>query len=247
MNKHQIDLMVVSCDSYSDVWPYFFDNFFNFWQNCPLEIYLLSNNKTFSSTKINQMKIGSDVSWSDNLINGLKNLNNNYVLLLIDDLIINRRVSNNYFNNISDWVNINNPNYLKLKKTRYSINNDSLSCKIPKFSLYKTSVLPSIWKVETLIRLLKKGESAWDFEIAGTKRAFSYDNFFSLRKDFIYYENSIIKGKWQRSIHSKIKNKFGDSSRPAMNLYEQSIYDLKVFRSFVFNLLPNEIKLRLKK
>ena len=78
---------------------------------------------------------------------------------------------------------------------------------MPKISPYKVSLMPSILEQNFLSKILNSGESAWDFEIKGIERAYSYDKFFSTYNQFISYENSIIKGKWQRHIAHKLKCK----------------------------------------
>ena len=94
------------------------------------------------------------------------------------------------------------------------------------------------------MKLLKKNESAWEFEINGSKRAFVYEEFFSTYNNFITYENSIIKGKWQR----KTANNFNinGKDREIMSFVEQKFYELKVLRSKVFNYMPNFVRLLLK-
>ena len=90
-SKSNIELLVVSCDNYSDVWPIFFRNFFNYWNDCPLKINLLSNNKSFNHTQVNNINVGEDISWSDNLLKGIKELNNDYILVILDDLFFKKK------------------------------------------------------------------------------------------------------------------------------------------------------------
>ena len=243
--NYKIDILVNSCDLYSDVWPHFFKCFFDNWENCPLDIYLLSNSTSYNDKRIINYKIGEDKSWSDNLLEGLKKINNEYVMLLIDDLLINKKISNDYFYQISEWININNPDYLRLHISTKPQKYDSLVGKIPKKSPYKTSTMPCIWKKNTLEKILKKGESAWEFESLGSERAYVYNNFFSVYKNFISYDNSIIKGKWQRPLALKLK--INNSSRSTMSNFNQMIYNLKVARSKFFNYLPNNIRNFFKK
>ena len=55
----------------------------------------------------------------------------------------------------------------------------------------------------------------------------------------------LLKGKWQRPLSKKIKikNYLGQK----MNLKEQFLYNIKFCRSKIFNLLPNYIKIKIKK
>ena len=245
IKKSRIGIVVPSCDKYSDLWPYFFNNFYKYWYNCPLDIYLISNEKNYSYNNLININIGKDISWSDNLKKGLARVKNQYIFLILDDLILNKKISNTLFDKIFKWVTSNNPNCLRLHISNKPNYYDTLVGKIPLRSPYKNSLMPSIWNKNFLYNSLKENESAWDFEIEGTKRAFKSEGFFSLYKSFIHYDNSVIKGKWQRPLIKKLNIK--NSSRPKMNLKEQFLYNIMVCRSKIFNLLPNYIKLKFKK
>ena len=247
--NHNLDILVVSCDVYSDVWHVFFKSFHKQWTNCPLKINLLSNKKSYNSRNVNTIKVGEDISWSDNLLRGIQDLKNDYILVLFEDLLFNNKISNNYFNKISNWINENDPNYLRLCISHKPIYFDELIGLIPKITPYKTSTMPSIWKKSVLKDLLKEGESAWDFERNGSKRAYKYDGFYAVYNDFITYNNAIIKGKWRRSIVNKnnnydLNNK--DLSRQIMTLREECEYSFRKLRSVLFNKLPNSIRVYLR-
>jgi len=240
---------VVSCDAYSDIWDIFFKSFHKHWMNCPLKLNLLSNNKSYDLYNVNTIKVGDDISWSDNLLKGIKNLRSDYILILLEDLLLNNQISNNYFNQISNWINKNNPNYLRLCISHKPNYFDNLIGEIPNVTPYKTSTMPSIWKKSVLQDLLEEVESAWDFEINGSKRAYKYDGFYAVYNDFISYKNGIIKGKWRRSIIQE-SNDYGlnlkNLSRPIMTLKEEHEYSFRKIRSFLFNKFPNKLRLFLR-
>ena len=235
-----LDIVVISCDQYCDVWQLFFKNLFNNWANCPFNVYLITNNKKFIHNRVININVGNDISWSDNLKKGLGSVKNKYVLLMIDDLIINKKISNSYFRKILHWMNMKNPNYVRLHNSNSPKYYDDLLGIIYSSDPYKTSTMPSIWKKSTLIKLLKNGESAWDFEIIGSKRAKKFNGFFSVYKSIVFYDNAIIKGKWQKSVALKYKIK--NSDRFIMTTMEQNIYNLRVLRSKLFNLLPSSLR-----
>jgi len=248
-NIHNLDILVISCDSYSDVWDTFFKSFHKQWSTCPLKLNLLANNKFYDSHLVNTIKVGKDISWSDNLLRGIQDLNNDYILILLEDLFLKNKISNNYFNQISNWINENDPNYLRLCISHKPNYFDELIGKIPQITPYKTSTMPCIWKKSVLEDLLKEGESAWDFEIMGSKRAYKYDGFYAVYNDFITYKNGIIKGKWRRSIVKKNNNyglKIKDLSRPIMTLREEYKYSFRKFRSVLFNKFPNRLRVLLR-
>ena len=163
---------------------------------------------------------------------------------MIDDLLLNRSVSNSQFGIISEWIDKNKPLYLRLHNSKFLNKNENLVSSIPQKTPYKTSTIPSIWKKSYLKKILKKGESAWEFEIHGSERAFSNTNFFTLNKSLLFYDNSIIKGKWQKEIAKKLN--ISKDIRPIMNWKEQYIYKYKRLRSKIFNFLPNYFRLIIK-
>ena len=247
--NHNLDILVISCDAYSDVWDVFFKSFHRQWINCPLKLYLLSNNKSYNSHKVNSIKVGEDISWSDNLLRGIKELKNDYILVLLDDLLLNNKISNNYFNQISNWITKNNPNYLRLCISHKPNYFDDLIGEIPLVTPYKTSTMPSIWKRSVLKDLLIEGESAWDFEINGSKRAYNYDGFYAVYNNFISYKNGIIRGKWRRSIIEENKNyglNIENLSRPIMTIREEYEYSFQLLRSKFFNKFPDKLRLLLR-
>ena len=86
--KPKIDLLVVSCDTFSDVWNPFFKSLRHYWKDCGLNIYLLSNEKECKELNVKTIKVGADISWSDNLIKAIDSLKSEYVLLLLEDLLL---------------------------------------------------------------------------------------------------------------------------------------------------------------
>ena len=86
-NKN-IDLLVISCDTYSDIWDTFFDTFFRYWQDCPLDIHLISNSKSYNHSEVHPIKVGQDISWSDNLLNAHPFGSPSGILILFAKLVL---------------------------------------------------------------------------------------------------------------------------------------------------------------
>ena len=242
--NNDIDIVVASCDSYSDVWPHFFENFFKKWEDCPFDIHLISNKKIYNHEKVKNINVGIDKSWSENLKKGLKSIKKEYIILFIDDLIINQKICSNYLKKILSWVEIKSPNYVRLHTSNKPKKYDELLGVIHSEDPYRSSTMPSIWKKSVLRELLKDGESAWDFEIVGSRRARKFNKFYSVNKNLIFLDNAIIKGRWQKSIVDKLNIEHAE--RPIMTSFEQLVYNMKVLRSKLFNLLPVEIRVALK-
>ena len=64
-------------------------------------------------------------------------------------------------------------------------------------SPYRVSTQGSIWKKSHLRKILVEHESAWEFEINGTKRSAEYDSYFCVWKDCLSYGHHVVeRGKW---------------------------------------------------
>ena len=61
-------LLVVSCDSYRDMWGPFFTLLFRYWDDCPFPVFLGSNFEPYPDRRVVALTIGEDRDWSSNLL-----------------------------------------------------------------------------------------------------------------------------------------------------------------------------------
>ena len=78
-------ILVCSCDKYEDVWNPMFEMFYKFWPDCPYDVYLLSNNKTYNHDRVKTITTGDDVSWSKAFRKAINEINEEYVLIIMED------------------------------------------------------------------------------------------------------------------------------------------------------------------
>lgn len=250
INAPSIGVLVISCDKYSDIWAPFFHCFRRFWPECPYPTYLLTNHLTPDFQGVAVIQIGTDLSWSENVLNALKSLDEDYVLMFIDDLLLNRKVDLRRLEQIVQWVAIERPPYVQLVQSEVpdSPYNDLVGRVLPG-TLYRTSTVLSLWKKETLQALLKPGESAWDFELIGSARSDSFGDFFRSWADIFQVTNCIIKGKWFPPSLNTIR-KLGVpldlSVRKVMTFQEHILFLFVIFRSKMFKTLPRKLRRKIR-
>jgi len=239
--KDNVAVVLVSCDKYQDLWQPFFSLFQKFWSSCPFKLYLISNEKSFDYPGLTNILVGKDISWSDNLINALKQIKENFVFLWLDDLFLIDYVDTEKVVLLFQWAINSEVNYVclnALPKPDKSYND--LVGIISPGSLYRVSTVLSLWKKGILLELLKPGETAWQFEIKGQERSDKYDHFYVTWQPVIKVVNGVIKGKWLGSAVRKL-NSLGVvldlSVRPRMNLIEELIFFFKKQRSALLQLL----------
>jgi len=249
--QNKFAILVVSCDKYSDLWNPFFKSFFKFWSDCPFNIYLLSNYKYANIPKVRSLSIGDDISWSDNLYKGINGLKEDYVFLFLEDLFLIDSVETNKISNIFTWILESNANYVRINPSATKADkkfNDLVGI-ISKGTLYRTSTVLSVWKKDTLLDLLKTGETAWDFEIYGSLRSDIYDGFYATWGGYFSILNTVTKGKWQRSAIKKL-NSIGieiDLSKREVMTFEETIkYYFSRQRSKLLKFIPSKYRRNLK-
>lgn len=145
---------------------------------------------------------GPPSNWSGDVLNGIASMNEPFMLLLIDYLLVeaNKPLLNRA------WWKINDPLVADIGMVRL------LPCPGPtrpflltEFGLfdksqpYSISFQAAFWKPQVLRDLLVKGEDAWDAEFNGSKRAASYDEyrFIGTKENAISYKNLFRRGERQ--------------------------------------------------
>jgi hypothetical protein len=255
-NKYssKIGLLVISCDNYSDLWIPFFEFFNESWPDCPYKVHLLSNKLDFKSNyNVEVIKVGDDKSWSDNVITALNQMQEfDYVFLLLEDMLLNRKVDNKKINKLfSNFFELDG-NYLSLlnepKPTSYFNENFGL---LDPVSLYRSTATATLWKKDVLQTLLVSGESAWSFEKNGSRRSDVFPNFFSVYEDEIIWINGVIKNKWTYAAVKELKKRnfsIDFSKRSKISLSStvwQKLY--KIIRSIILKIIPNKFQRKLFK
>jgi len=238
----QCAILVASCDSYSDLWAPFFALFERFWGDCPFPVYLASNTVAYSGGRVRTLLSGPDVSWSDSLALSLRALPAEYVLLFLDDLLLCRRVDSRELVHWSRWVRQRGGNCLRLNGSPPSDRRlDSQVGVVSPGTLYRASTVLSLWKRDLLLDLLVPGESAWEFEIAGSVRSDAHAGFYATRTLRLDVVNAVIRGKWDPTALSRVRALGVEpdlSRRQVMTRLEQARLGFLRLRSWGLNRFP---------
>lgn len=225
-----VAILILSCDKYADAWESFFLMFEKFWSDCPFTIYLTSNEKPFVSEKvklkINQLFSNKHSTWSEETFLVLKEIKEEYVILLLEDYLIYQNVDTQ---SIMKYYNVmlqENALYLRLACFPKKYNSwwpyqpiTKEYAVISYDAKYLISLQTSIWKKDFLLQLIEDNESPWEFEINGSNRARHWtlenpNRFLCLIEDkkkhyvhgpITYYCTGITNGKWERGAISLLK------------------------------------------
>lgn len=243
-------VLIVSCDRYKDLWGPCITLFRRFWSQCPYPVFLLSNTEAANFPNVSSIVTGTDISWSDNLLYALKHIQEEFVLLYIEDLFLTKHVDSALVESLIERCMTEKWNYLRLNPTPKGDRriDDSISSISPG-SVYRSSVVCSVWNKEVLLSLLRQGESAWDFEELGTPRTDGIDGFYASNHTLLQVCNTVIKGVWEIEALHTIRTlgiEPDTQSRRVMTTIEYVKWKLKQTRSWFFHLLPHGMKRSVK-
>lgn len=250
MLNGKLAIVILTCDHYSDLWKPFFQLFDKHWKNSPYKVYLASNEKKVEHVSINTLLSGADKDWSSSVKGSINQLDEEYVLLLLDDVFFTEDVDFEALESLLQTFIKLNMNYLKMKNSpKPDIKVDSILGGISAGSLYRTAIYPSMWKKSTLLELLKDGESAWEFELKGAVRSNEYDGFYSLHENFFSEIHGVIKGKWTKNAYKKLSELNMDidiEKRGVMSFNDDLKLGFVNFRSKIFKLVPMKYRVSVR-
>lgn len=199
-SKFNCSILVSSCDNYDDLWKPFINSFKRNWPDCNYKKYFITEKKDLFDKDFVNIKCGINKNWTDRLQYALSNIDDDFIILILEDFFFRSPIDNHQVHYFVNYIKKNNLNMVRLvKRPKGTLFNSKhkLLMEIQRKDLYRVSTQGSIWKRKTLLNLLKKNESIWEFEINGTSRSKDYDNFFCVKKNVLTYWHHVIeRGKW---------------------------------------------------
>ena len=196
-----VSAVVLSHDGYADLWPAFFELLFRFWPDLPYPLHLVSNHRTFPDDRVIPVRIGDERSWSHTLMCALDYVPSRYVLLMLEDYFLTGRVDTPRIARMHAAMVKFRAAYLRLApapKPDSPCPGFSDIGYIAKGAPYRTSLQIAFWERSTLLGLLRQDETAWDFELKGSRRSDQISHpFLSVYDGFaLPYRHTVRRGRW---------------------------------------------------
>ena len=201
MNVQQanVALTVISFDGYADIWDTFFICLNRFWKDRLYKTYLITNNAEPFYENVSVIKTGQEISWSRRTRNALKEIDAEYILLFLEDYLIDSTVDNEKVNSAIEYMKSNDIDFLRIAPIPKLKSGDEFAVQIDKKQLYGVNLQAAVWKKSYLLRLLGDDDfSAWEFEARqkfGSPKRID-GKCFATNDYVIHYLNGIIQGKW---------------------------------------------------
>ncbi len=231
---HDLTIIIPSCDKYSELWEPNFQFLLKNWPSIQnkhafIPIYLISNFKEYKHSRVTNIRLGEDISWSDNFIKALDSVKTKYLLIILEDYIIDKPVNEERLIQIMHLMENTEAAYVELSLDP-ALSDGIEEPKLPgvivksRMAESRTSLQASLWNVGDLKKILEPQESAWDFEIISSFRSRLLTNkFYLVTKDPVFqYQNAAEKGRLRRSVINYI-NKQNISFAPVFLPIDESL------------------------
>ncbi len=196
-----VSILINSCDKYSDVWQIFFPLFFKYWPDCPWDIYLGSNEKTYNDPRVIPILVGKDNSWAESAYKMVSALPTDNFLFFLDDFLIFWKVDTFKVIHIYKIFQKLNANCIRLRNSpviNNTVHGFSEIVERPKGESNRIALDVAFWKRDFFIKMLKFGENPWQMEINGSIRSNKYNGIYSTKEWIIIRRNGLEGGKWMR-------------------------------------------------
>ena len=233
-----ITLLVSSCDKYSSLWEPFFKSLFRHWpslqqENKDIPILLIANKKKYLHPRVTMIQIPNEISWGDNMLQALHQIDTKYVMLWLDDYWLNNTVNEQRLLELYHGMQAAKASYMQLAYNELNYQDGPLHPTIrdvnyrEKFSLFKVSLQLSIWDIEALRYLLRPHETPWDFELAGSIRSHGYPgDFLTVRNNEpIRHLNAAFQGHIRAEVftHLQVINSQATIDMPTLGKFNWQI------------------------
>lgn len=181
---NNVTLLVNSCDKYEDAWHPFFEMLHIYGGEFPYPIVLNTETQNYASPYFNIRVINSHgkMTWSERLKNVVSQINTEYIFLLLEDYFLKAPFDYDRFQIVLDYMD-NHPDvgFLDIAP-RYAaspeeaLRNQKLIDIDDEFYVrdndkFNITVVPSIWRRDFLLNLIRDHEDVWAFEYYSGIRA----------------------------------------------------------------------------
>jgi len=217
-------ILVNTTDSFEDCWHPLFKLFKQYWPEYNGKIYLNTETKEYHYSGLNIISIQNGLTgkpWSQCLKHALEFIDEEHILYMQEDYFLHSSVNNLLVKEFLDKFKTNNLDCLHLTDQCTSGPFNKNTCienvwEIEKRANYRLSTQAAFWRKDSLIKLIRNWESAWQFEHYGKKRS-NYllnkvmcvnQNKFKKDKNEVlpYVFTGIIKGKWNKEVVELFNN-----------------------------------------
>ena len=181
MSKDKMNMLILSCDNFSDLWDGHVKLLERHWSNRNMKTYIVTEcgDETKHYKNVEILAAGQNTEWSERLAHALELIDVQYVFITLDDYFLIEDVSNEKIQYLVDLMDKEALDYIRLyprpkRATRGLVEGTKNINWIDTTEKYSVNLYSSIWRKEFLLAMLKKKKNAWQFEVCLPKDATQY-------------------------------------------------------------------------
>jgi len=209
--EEQTAIVMATCAKFQEAWDPFFILFRKFWPDCPYKVYMSTDRGGRNDVEVLKQLDNMDRGWSSNLLSSLERMKEDRVILFLEDFFLTGKVDTDSVRRLVRHVHDQGLGCLRMfpcpGPSAPWPHCESLGF-IRRGDDYRVSTQVAVWDRRTLAALLREGETAWQFELEGSRRSDrSIMPFVSIKRVSeeiaggpVPYEIGILRGKWRRKV-----------------------------------------------
>ncbi len=250
-------------DGYYDIWEDFLELFERNWPDCPYPLYIVDAEKKLSYAKeyrVTVLNAGCNAEYSKKVQMAIKDIDTDYLLLLLEDFFIYKPVDTKEFIKLFDLVKKKGIDYYCIPSTEFSggakqeRESEAGHPYMRKFNDkddYTVSCQPAIWNKEFLKECIgRENYNAWIFEgvYAHAKESHTPEFLSKLRIDYrnpLNIRHGAVQGKILPEVYKDITDT-GYVFRNKREILDYKSDKLHKIKQKLIGVLPENIKKLIK-
>lgn len=181
---NDVTLLVSSCDKYEDAWHPFFELLHIYGNNFSYPIVLNTETKQYTNTHFDIRVINSstNMTWSKRMANVVSQIDTDFIFLVLDDYFLKAEFDHTRFEKVLNYMREHKdvcmvdiaPRWAEsLEDVQNNIKTNDIidDFYVRNREQWNITVVPSIWRKENLLNLLRDHEDVWMFEYYSGIRA----------------------------------------------------------------------------
>lgn len=183
-SKKDVTLLVSSCDKYEDAWHPFFELLHIYGNDFSYPIVLNTETKNYTNKHFDIRVINTPekATWSERMTNVLNQIDTEFVFLVLDDYFLKDYFDTERFEKVLDYMRTHKDVGFVDISPRWATSEEEVQKNLKDNDIkddfyvrerdeWNITIVPSVWRKDFFLNLLRKHEDVWMFEYYSGIRA----------------------------------------------------------------------------
>lgn len=181
---NDVTLLVSSCDKYEDAWHPFFEllHIYGNGFSCPIVLNTETKNYVNEHFDIRVINSPGKMTWSERMANVLSQIDTEFVLLILDDYFLKDHFGTERFDKVLNYMRAHKDVGFVDIAPRWAASGEDVKNNLQNNDIqddfyvrendeWNITLVPSVWRKDFFLNLLRKHEDVWMFEYYSGIRA----------------------------------------------------------------------------